>query len=141
MKAFEKYLYDLADDLADDVYDFCILFTEIEDEKPQPEPNVKYYRITYSCGCGENTDYITADNYDHAIKLAYELAKEDYHMYEGYHGVQTLEDIAIDLFGSNDDLTEDQWQEAEDNYNETIEGTIDYSAEEISFEEYLEERE
>ena len=45
---FEKYLQDLADDLADDVYDFCVFFTEIEEEKPQPDPNVKYFKITYS---------------------------------------------------------------------------------------------
>jgi hypothetical protein len=30
---FERYLFDLADDLADDTYDFCVLFTEIEEEE------------------------------------------------------------------------------------------------------------
>ena len=144
---FEKYLYDLADDLADDVYDFCVFFTEIEEEKPQPDPNVKYFKITYSCGCGENEEYITAIDYDEALHFAYESAIEDYHCYEGYHGVRTVDEIAEELFGNEsddefiiDNLTDDQIAEAEIAYEEEIESTIDYYAEEISFEEYLENR-
>ena len=143
----EKYLQDLADDLEDDTYDFCVFFTEIEEEKLQPDPNVKYYKITYSCGCGENEEYITAIDYDEALLFAYESAIEDYHCYEGYHGIRTVDEIAEELFGDEsddefiiDNLTDDQIAEAENAYEEEIESTIDYYAEEISFEEYLENR-
>lgn len=137
---FEQYINDLADDLEDDTYDFCVYFKEVEEEKPQPDPNLKYYRITYSCGCGENEEYIAAANNKEAERYAYEMAIEDYHSYEGYHGVRTLEEIAAELFDVEDegDLTEDQLMEAEDAYCDEIESTISYSGEEVSFEEYLE---
>ena len=148
---FEKYLNDLADDLQDDVYDFCIYFTEIEVGKPQPDPNMKYYRITYSCGCGESEEYIIAADDKEAEKYAYEMAIEDYHSFEGLHGVRTLEEVAEEMFsGDWDDeeeeepefditfLTRDQFAEAQDAYYDEIESTISYSGEEISFEEYLE---
>lgn len=147
---FEKYLEYLADDLADDTYDFCVYFTEVEEEKPQPDPNLKYYRITYSCGCGESEEYIIAADYTEAEKYAYEMAVEDYHSFEGLHGVRTLEEIAEEMFGGNWDdeeeeepefditfLTRDQFAEAQDAYYDEIESTIYWSAEEISFEEYL----
>ena len=148
---FEKYLYDLADDLEDDVYDFCVFFTEVEEEKPQPDPNVKYYKITYSCGCGESEEYITAIDYNEAEKYAYEQAVEDYHSFEGLHGVRTLEEIAEELFMGEwnnkeeeepefdiDWLTKDQLATAQEEYFEEIESTIYWSCEEVSFEEYLE---
>ena len=99
---FERYLYDFADDLADDTYDFCVFFTEVEEEKPQPDPNKKYYKITYSCGCGETDEYISAETDKEAEKYAYEMAVEDYHSYEGYHGVRTLEEIAVEMFDVED---------------------------------------
>lgn len=148
---FEKYLESFAEDLEDDVYDFCVLFSEEEEEKPQPDPNVKYYRITFSCGCGESEEYITAANYNEAEKYAYDQAVEDYHSFEGLHGVRTLEEIAEELFsGDWDDeeeeepefdisyLTKDQLAEAQDAYFEEIESTIYWGCEEISFEEYVE---
>ena len=150
---FERYISDLAEDLEDDTYDFCVLFEEIEEEKPQPNPNVKYYRITYSCGCGESEDYIEAESYYVAERAAYECAVEDYHCYEGYHGVRTFEEIAEELFSGDwdneeeeepefdiDYLTKDQFAEAQDAYFEEIENTIYWSVEEVSFEEFLENK-
>lgn len=137
---FEEYLFDLADDLQDDVYDFCAYFTEVEEEKLQPDPYKKYYKITYSCGCGENEEYISAETDKEAEHYAYEKAVEDYHSYEGYHGIRTLEEIAVELFDVEDegDLTEDQLIDAEDSYFDEIESTIYWNFEEVSFEEYLE---
>lgn len=152
-KLFEQYISELADDLMDDTYDFCVLFEEVEEEKPQPNPNVKYYKITYSCGCGESEDYIEAENYSAAERAAYEYAVEDYHTFEGYHGIRTLEEIAEELFSGDwdneeeeepefdiDYLTKDQLAEAQDAYFEEIESTIYWSVEEVSFEEFLENK-
>jgi hypothetical protein len=137
---FEQYLFDLADDLQYDIYDFCAYFTEVEEEKPQPDLNKKYYKIMYSCGCGENEEYISAETDKEAEKYAYEMAVEDYHSYEGYHGIRTLEEIAVELFDVEDesDLTEDQLMDAEDSYFDEIESTIYWNYEKVSFEEYLE---
>ena len=136
---FEKYLFDLADDLADDVYDFCIYFTEVEEDKPQPDPNKKYYKIMYSCGCGENEEYISAETDKEAEKYAYEMAVEDYHSCEGYHGIRTLEEIAVEMFDVED---EEESSSIVDRlrrtYFDEIESTIYWNFEEVSFEEYLE---
>ena len=136
----ERYIDALADELADDTYDFCVFFTEVEEEKPQPDPNKKYYKIMYSCGCGENEEYISAATDNEAERYAYEMAVEDYHSYEGYHGVRTLEELAAEMFNVEDeeDLTEDQLLDAEDAYFDEIESTIYWNFEEVSFEEYLE---
>lgn len=100
----------------------------------------KFYKITFSCGCGENEDFITAENYDNAMKYAYESAVEDYLSYEGYHGIPGLNDIADEMFNKEyDDLSEDEKAAVGEEYDQTIESWINYSAEEISAEEYCEE--
>ena len=100
----------------------------------------KFYKITFGCGCGENEDFITAENYDNAIRYAYESAVEDYMSYEGYHGIPGLNDIANEMFNKEfDELSEDEQEAVEEEYDQTIESWIDYSAEEISAEEYCEE--
>lgn len=137
----ERYIDAFADELADDTYDFCVFFTEEkeEEEKPQADPNKKYYRITYSCGCGENEEYIAADSDSAAERYAYEMAVEDYHSYEGYHGIRSLEEVAAELFDAEEeDLTEDQILDAEDSYFDEIESTIYWDYKEVSFEEYVE---
>lgn len=100
----------------------------------------KFYKIIYGCGCGDNEDFITAENYDNALHYAYESAVEDYHSYEGYHGIPDLNDIADEMFNMEyNDLSEDEKEAVEEEYEQTIESWIDYSAEEISAEEYCEE--
>ena len=141
-----RYIQELADDLEDDVFDFCKYFTDSNRKYPEPMPGMKYFKITYSCGCGDNEEYIEAHNLDEAWRAAYEAAVEDYHSYEGYHGVRDIDQIAEELFGDDEDFddfteyTDEQWAEAEAAYEEAIENEIDYSAEEITFEEYLEGR-
>lgn len=142
---FERYIRDFAVNLEEDTYDFCKYFTDSNREYPKPMPGMKYFKITYSCGCGENEDYIEAQHLDEAWHIAYEAAVEDYHSYEGYHGVRDIDQIAEELFGDEDfddftEYTDEQWAEAEAAYEEAIENEIDYSAEEITFEEYLEGR-
>ena len=100
----------------------------------------KFYKITYGCGCGDNEDFITAENYDNAMHYAYESAVEDYQSYEGYHGIPDIYDIADEMFNMEyNDLSEDEKEAVQEEYEQTIESWIDYSAEEISAEEYCEE--
>ena len=108
---------------------------------------MKYFRVHYSCGCGENEEYIEASCVENATEVAYELAVNEYMSYEGLHGVQSREDIAEELFGDSDSdeeycldtLTDAQLEEVEEAYQEEIELSIDYWAEEITEEEYMEE--
>lgn len=107
---------------------------------------IKYFRIHYSCGCGESCDFITAKNQEDADHIAYEHAIDDYHSFEGYHGVRDIAQVAEEVFGdpmSGDDydlesLTEEEMADVEDAYNEIIENEIDYYAVEITKEEYEE---
>lgn len=99
----------------------------------------KFYKITYGCGCGDNEDFITAENYDSAIHYAYESAIEDYQSYEGYHGIPDIYSIADEMFNMEyNDLSEEEKTAVLEEYDQTIESWIDYSAEEISIEEYCE---
>ena len=108
---------------------------------------MKYFRVHYSCGCGENEEYIEAASAEDATEIAYELALEDYMSYEGFHGVRNREQIAEELFGDPDSgdeydldsLTDAQLEEVEEAYQEEVEFSIDYWAEEITEEEYMEE--
>lgn len=100
----------------------------------------KFYKITFGCGCGENEDFITAENYDNAMHYAYESAVEDYQSYEGYHGIPDACDIAEEMFEKDfDSLSDEEHDAVYEEYLQTIESWIDYSAEEISAEEYCEE--
>jgi hypothetical protein len=108
---------------------------------------MKYFRVHYSCGCGENEEYIEASSDENATEIAYELAVEEYMMYEGLHGIQSREDIAEEMFGypdgdeecDLDTLTDEQLDEVEEAYQREIEWAIDYWAEEITKEVYMEE--
>jgi hypothetical protein len=111
--------------------------------------DMRYYKITYSCGCGDSEEYITAKDDAAATQYAYESAIEDYHSFEGLHGVLSEDDIAeemfADLYGDEDDdefdlgaLTDSDWEDVSIRYHEEIENSIDYYAEEISKEEYEE---
>lgn len=146
---FERYIQDFAEDLEDDTYDFCKYFRDSDRKYPEPTPGMKYFKITYSCGCGENEEYIEVSSLDEAWHIAYDAAVEEYRMYEGLHGVRDLDQIAEELFWDDynaegffsiDNLTDEQLAEAEIAYEDAVENEIYYSAEEITFEEYLEGR-
>ena len=99
----------------------------------------KYFKIGYSCGCGENEDYIMAMSEESALEIAYEAAIEDYESYEGLHGIRGVEDIAEEDYeidpevGIDDEIYEQVYQD----YLDERESQIDYWVEEITEREYL----
>lgn len=105
---------------------------------------MKHFKITYSCGCGEEEEILAFETLEGAEQFAYEMARENYHSYEGLHGIRSEYDIARDLFFDGeerdwDTLSDEQKDYVWETYYEEIESTISYSAEELTEEEYLEE--
>ena len=101
---------------------------------------MKYFKITYSCGCGENEEYIEARDIVEASDTAYQEAIEEYTRYEGYHGVRSFADIAEEDFGvdlSEEIEDEELLAEIDEAYAMEIEDTIYYNAIEVSYEEYI----
>ena len=101
---------------------------------------MKYFKITYSCRCGENEEYIEARDIVEASDMAYQEAIEEYTRYEGYHGIRSFADIAeedfeVDLSEEIED--ENLLSEIEEAYVEERENVIDYEAIEVSYEEYI----
>lgn len=99
---------------------------------------MKYFKIGYGCGCGDNEDYITAKDQKEADDIAYEYAEEEYEMYEGLHGIRSMHDIALDDYDVElcdaDDAT---YNNIEQDYIDERESQLDYWAEEITEKEYL----
>ena len=99
---------------------------------------MKYYKIGYGCGCGDNEDYITAKDQKEADTTAWEYAVEEYEMFEGVHGIRGMADIAEEDFDIDieyaDDVTYDDIELA---YIDERESQLDYWAEEITEKEYL----
>ena len=108
---------------------------------------MKYFRIEFGCGCGDNEEYMKFETLEAAENYAYEAAIEDYHSYEGYHGVRSEANIAEEMFFDEDDMDYEDWDwdslsdeqkaEVEEIYRDEIENSINYCAEEISEREYL----
>lgn len=101
---------------------------------------MKYFKITYSCGCGDTEEYIEARDIIEASDIAYDEAIQEYTRYEGYHGIRSFADIAEEDFGV--DLSEEIEDEAllteiQDAYDTEIEYTIYFNAIEVSYEEYI----
>ena len=105
---------------------------------------MKYFRINFGCGCGDNEDILTFETTEAAENYAYEMAVEDYHSFEGLHGIRDINQIAEEDFGVEDidevyDNDRSLYNDIEIAYSEEIESNISYSAEELTEEEYLEE--
>lgn len=99
---------------------------------------MKYFKIGYGCGCGNNEDYIIAKDEKAAHDVAYEYAVEDYEMYEGLHGIRGMHDIALDDYDVELDEADDATYDAiEQDYLDERESQLDYWAEEITEKEYL----
>ena len=99
---------------------------------------MKYFKIGYGCGCGENEDYITAKDQYEAEIIAYEYAISDYESYEGLHGIRDMSDIAEDDYGISLDEADDTTYDAiEQDYLDERESQIGYWTEEITEKEYL----
>lgn len=102
-----------------------------------------YFRITYGCGCGENEDVLEFKNEQEAIDYAYQQAIEDYESFEGLHGIRSMREIAEEDFNLDfDELDYNtaDWIDVETAYFDERESQLDYSAIEITEEEYQEEK-
>lgn len=105
---------------------------------------MKYFRINYGCGCGEEEEFLAFETTEAAENFAYEMARENYYAYESFHGVRDINEIALEDFGVEDlnevyDNNKSLYNDIEIAYREEIESQISYSAEELTEEEYLEE--
>ena len=99
---------------------------------------MKYYKIGYSCGCGDNEDYITANDQKEADEIAWEYAREEYEMFEGLHGIRGMAEIAEEDYDINIDEADDAtYNDIEADYIDERESQLDYWAEEITEKEYL----
>lgn len=99
----------------------------------------KYYKIYYSCGCGENEDYVCLDNDDEACEYAYQRAVEDYESYAGMHDIVGIDELIKEEYGeelSLDELDVVELDRIYTKYYELIDDAIDYGWEEITEEEY-----
>ena len=102
---------------------------------------MSYFRINYSCGCGENEEYFEFNSQKEADEAAYQLAIEDYESFEGLHGIRSMSEIAEEDFDVQlDELDYDTatYIDIETTYFDERESQISYSAEEISREEWEE---
>lgn len=103
---------------------------------------MKYFRINYGCGCGEEEEILPFETTEAAENFAYEMARENYYAYEGFHGVRDINDIALEDFGVEDlnEVLENNktlYNDIEIAYSEEIENQLSYSVEELTEEEYL----
>lgn len=98
----------------------------------------KYFKISYGCGCGDNEDYIIAKDQKEANSIACEQAIEEYEMFEGLHGIRSIDDIALDDYDIELDEADDATYDAiEQDYIDERDSQIYYWAEEITEKEYL----
>ena len=101
---------------------------------------MKYYKIGYSCGCGDNEDYITAQDQKEADEIAWESAIEEYESFEGVHGIRGMAEIAEEDFGielDQLDYNTGDYIDIETTYIDERESQLDYWAEEITEKEYF----
>ena len=99
---------------------------------------MKYYKIGYGCGCGENEDYIIAKDLDETVDIAHQSACDDYESYEGLHGIRDVADIAVDDYDvEGDEIPDELYDQIYQDYLDEKESQLDYWAEEITEKEYL----
>ena len=100
---------------------------------------MKYFKIGYGCGCGDNEEYIIANDQHEADSAAYQAAIDDYESFEGLHGIRGVEDIAEEDYDIDpeDNIPEELYDEIWEVYLEERESQLNYWAEEISEKEYL----
>ena len=109
-------------------------------EQTKDGKTMKYFKIGYGCGCGDNEDYIIAKDQKEADTIAWEQAIEEYEMFEGVHGIRGMAEIAEEDFGielDELDYNTGDYIDIETTYIEERESQLDYWAEEITEKEYL----
>ena len=100
-----------------------------------------YFRINYGCGCGDNEEYMEFNSQEEADFVAYQLAIDNYESYEGLHGIRSMAEIAEEDFEvelDELDYNTAMYIDIETAYIEEREDQLNYSAEEISREEWEE---
>ena len=105
-------------------------------EQTKENKTMKYFKIGYGCGCGENEDYITAHDQKEADEIAWEYAIEEYESFEGLHGIRGMAEIAEEDYDISLDEA-DETTDIETDYIDERESQLDYWAEEITEREYL----
>lgn len=101
---------------------------------------MKYFKIGYGCGCGDNEDYIIAADQKEADTVVYEYAIEEYESFEGLHGIRGMAEIAEEDFGielDGLDYNTGDYIDIETTYLNERESQLEYWAEEITEKEYL----
>lgn len=82
------------------------------------------YKLTYGLGGGMNTIESHVEDFntqEQADEQAYQLAVDDYESYAGMHGLMDYDEALAEAEGDEDD--------AQDIYNESREGWLEYHAE------------
>lgn len=69
---------------------------------------------------------ILAESEDEACDYAYELAVNTYHDYEGEHGVPSWQECAKELDYNPENLSEEEEDEVDEVYSDSIESWIAY---------------
>lgn len=93
------------------------------------------YYVSYSCGCGENNEVVSASFLEVAEEYVYQRAIEEYESYEGLHGIRGISDIIAEEF-VEEEMTEEDYEEADEIYREEVENNISYSVEEYDEEKH-----
>ena len=104
------------------------------------------YYVSYSCGCGENCEIVSASFFEVVELYAYQRAIEEYGFHEGLYGIRSFADILEEEFNVSveDEEAEDYYEQAQEIYNEEVENAISYLVEEYDEEKHgwlLEEQE
>ena len=99
---------------------------------------MRYFRIGYGCGCGDNEDYIIAHDQEEATDIAKARAMDEYEAYAGVHGIRDMCDIAMEDYDvSLDEVDDATYDDIEQDYIDERESQLEYRAEEITALEYL----
>ena len=99
-----------------------------------------YAGLGGSFGGAEYRETMEFDTLNDAENYAYHLARDEYELYEGLHGIKSWGDIADEMGfdPEEDEMSQEMEEEISDYYNEEVEQWIEYHAvpveEETNFE-------
>lgn len=84
-----------------------------------------FYATYGVSGCSDNYLIIDAEDEAAANEWVYQEAIHEYESYEGLHGIRSYSDICAEDF-VEDEMTDEDYDEAEEIYQEERENTISY---------------
>lgn len=95
------------------------------------------FYVTYGVnGCSDNYLIIDAEDEEAANNWVYQEAINEYESCEGLHGIRSYSDICAEDF-VEDEMTDEDYDEAEEIYQEERENTISYEV--VPFDENITE--